>query len=83
MLWPSNIRVSAKTSGWGAIGILGLLFVGAIQFVGADSQSRYQAIADGAFDARATAKSLLIRALQLRHHKRDYAMQGGVEDRDE
>jgi hypothetical protein len=74
MLHLAKIRTSTKAVAWGAAGILGLLLVGAFQFNRSDAQSRYQAIVDGAFDARATAKSLFIRLLELRHHKRDFAL---------
>jgi hypothetical protein len=83
MLRLPKIRSSTKAVAWGAAGILGLLLVGATQFTGSDAQSRYQAIVDGAFDAQSAAKSLLIRLLELRHHRRDFALRRDDEHLDQ
>jgi hypothetical protein len=79
----SAIRTRYRIGALGAAGILGLCLVGMTHFIGAGAQSRYQATVDAAFDARASAKNLLIRLLELRHHKRDYALRRDAEYRDE
>jgi len=42
MLHTSNIRMAYKIGSLGAVGIIGLLLVGAIYFVGSATQTRYQ-----------------------------------------
>jgi methyl-accepting chemotaxis protein len=67
----SNIRMSYKIAAMGAVGILGLLLVGAIYLIGSGSQSRYQRIADDASDMRSTAATIQLQLLQLRRHEKD------------
>jgi hypothetical protein len=56
----SDIRVSYKIAALGGIGILGLLLIGAIYYIGSQSQSRYQKLADDAIEVRSTSRNLLI-----------------------
>jgi methyl-accepting chemotaxis protein len=74
MLRMSNIRISHKIGALGAMGILGLLIVGAIYFIGSESQSRYQKFAEDASDARSTTRSLLIDLLESRRHEKDFLL---------
>src|SRR5471032_2757670 len=74
MLRLSNIRVTHKIGALGAVGILGLLLVGVIHFVGSESQLRYQTIADHASDMKSAAKDLLVQLLELRRHEKDFLL---------
>ena len=74
MLRSSNIRVTHKIGALGAAGILGLLLVGAIRFVGSESQLRYQTIADRASEMQSAGKDLLIQLLELRRHEKDFLL---------
>jgi methyl-accepting chemotaxis protein len=74
MFRPSNVRVSYKVAALGAVGILGLLIIGAIFYVGTASQLRYQKLADDAVTVRATSRNLLIELLQLRRNEKDFLL---------
>ena len=74
MLRLSNVRMSFKVGALGAVGILGLLLVGVIYFIGSESQLRYQTASDSASAAGTTTKNLLIQLLQLRRHEKDFLL---------
>jgi methyl-accepting chemotaxis protein len=74
MLRLSNIRMSFKVGALGAVGILGLMLVGVIYFIGSESQLRYQTASDTASVAGTTTKNLLIQLLQLRRHEKDFLL---------
>src|SRR5260221_12719102 len=74
MLRPSNVRVSYKIAALGAVGIFGLLLVGVIFFIGLESQSRYQKLADDATVVSTTTKNILVQLLQLRRHEKDFLL---------
>lgn len=57
MLRLSNVRMSFKVGALGAVGILGLLLVGVIYFIGSESQLRYQTASDSASAAGTTTKN--------------------------
>jgi hypothetical protein len=44
----SNVSVSYKIGALGAVGILGLVLIGVIFYIGSQSQSRYQEVANQA-----------------------------------
>jgi methyl-accepting chemotaxis protein len=56
------------------VGILGLLLVGAIYFIGSESQSRYQKLSVDASAVETTTKDLLIQLLELRRHEKDFLL---------
>jgi methyl-accepting chemotaxis protein len=70
----SNVRMSYKIGALGAVGILGLLLVGAIYFIGSESQSRYQKLSVDASAVETTTKDLLIQLLELRRHEKDFLL---------
>jgi len=70
----SDIRMTYKIGSLGAAGILGLLFVGVIYFIGSESQSRYQKNSDDASAVGMTTKTLLIQLLELRRHEKDFLL---------
>jgi len=74
MLHTSNIRMAYKIGSLGAVGILGLLLVGVIYFVGSETQTRYQTIAAAASAVEATTNKLLIQLLQSRRHEKDFLL---------
>src|SRR5260221_8155 len=83
MLRPSNVRVSYKIAALGAVGIFGLLLVGVIFFIGLESQSRYQKLADDATVVSTTTKNILVQLLQLRRHEKDFMLRGDLQYRDQ
>jgi methyl-accepting chemotaxis protein len=70
----SNIPVSYKIGSLGAVGILGLLLVGVIYFIGSETQSRYQKVSVAASAAETTTKDLLVELLQSRRHEKDFLL---------
>jgi methyl-accepting chemotaxis protein len=74
MLRLSNVRMSFRIGALGAVGILGLILVGVIYFIGSESQSRYQTVSDAASAVGATTKNLLIQLLELRRHEKDFLL---------
>jgi methyl-accepting chemotaxis protein len=74
MLRLSNVRVSYKVGSLGAVGILGLLIVGAIYYVGSTTQSRFQNAALDARSLEATTSNLLIQFLEARRHEKDFLL---------
>jgi methyl-accepting chemotaxis protein len=70
----SNIRVSYKVGALGAVGILGLLFVGMILYVGSQSQSHYQRLADDAMAVSSTARNVLVQLLQLHRNEMEFLL---------
>ena len=70
----SRLRISLQVSLIGIVGVLGLVAVGAIYFVGSANQQRTQAFADrqGALDDR--LKALDIDLLQTRRHEKDFLL---------
>jgi methyl-accepting chemotaxis protein len=74
MLRLSNVRMSFKIGALGAVGILGLILVGVIYFIGSESQSRYQTVSDAASAVGVTTKNLLIQLLELRRHEKDFLL---------
>ncbi len=74
MLHTSNVRMAYKIGSLGAVGILGLLLVGAIYFVGSATQTRYQKLAAAASAVEATTNKLLIQLLQSRRHEKDFLL---------
>jgi methyl-accepting chemotaxis protein len=74
MIRLSDVRVSYKIGSLGAVGILGLLLVGVIYFIGSDIQSRYEKISTAAAALEATTKDLLIELLESRRHEKDFLL---------
>ncbi len=70
----SDIRLPFKIASLGAIGVLGLLLVGAIYFVGSATQSRYEKISLAASALEARMKDLEIQLLQSRRHEKDFLL---------
>src|SRR5258708_28598713 len=70
----SNVRVSYKIAALGAVAVLGLLLVVLIFYIGSESQSRYQKLADDAIGVRSTTKDLLVQLLQLRRNEKDFLL---------
>ena len=74
MVRTSDFRVSYRIGSLGAAGILGLLIVGVIYFIGSDIQSRYQRISTAAAAVETTTKDLLIALLESRRHEKDFLL---------
>jgi methyl-accepting chemotaxis protein len=74
MLRLSNIRLPYKIGSLGAVGILGLLLVGSIYFIGSASQSRHERIAFAASTLEATMKDLKIELLESRRDEKDFLL---------
>ena len=74
MLRLSNVRVSYKVGSLGAVGILGLLVIGAIYYIGSANQSRFQTAAADARSLAATTSNLLIQLLEARRHEKDFLL---------
>jgi methyl-accepting chemotaxis protein len=66
--------VPYRIAALGAVGILGLLLIGAIYVIGSQSQSRYQKTSDDAVMIRSTTDGLLIQLLQLRRNEKDFLL---------
>ncbi|MDI1344740.1 MAG: methyl-accepting chemotaxis protein [Pseudolabrys sp.] len=69
-----RIRLGHKIFAIGAIGILGLVLVAAIYFVGAASTARYQNTADGAVTIRSQTRNIGLKLLQARRAEKDFLL---------
>ena len=71
-----NLRLglNQKIFGIGAIGVAGLLLIGAIYFFGARSVARYQEIADQAGGAGALPNRIMVQLLELRRAEKDFLL---------
>jgi methyl-accepting chemotaxis protein len=70
----SDIRLAHKIGSLGAVGVLGLLLVGAIYFVGSTTQSHYERISSAAAALEAATKNLEIQLLQARRSEKDFLL---------
>jgi methyl-accepting chemotaxis protein len=70
----SRLRIALQVSLIGIVGVLGLVAVGAIYFVGSANQQRTQAIADRQSALDDTLKALDIDMLQTRRHEKDFLL---------
>jgi methyl-accepting chemotaxis protein len=69
-----RIRLGHKIFAIGAIGILGLVLVAAIYFVGAASTARYQKTADSAVTIRSQTRNISLKLLQARRTEKDFLL---------
>ena len=74
-----RIRLGHKIFAIGAIGILGLVLVAAIYFVGAASTARYQNTADGAVTIRSQTRNIGLKLLQARRAEKDFLLRNKEE----
>jgi methyl-accepting chemotaxis protein len=70
----SRLRIAFQVSLIGIVGVLGLVAVGAIYFVGSADQQRTQAFADRQSALDDTLKALDIDLLQTRRHEKDFLL---------
>jgi methyl-accepting chemotaxis protein len=70
----SDVRLPYKIGSLGAIGILGLLLVGAIYFVGSATQARHEKLSLAASALEARMKDLEIQLLESRRHEKDFLL---------
>jgi methyl-accepting chemotaxis protein len=70
----SNVRLAYKVGSLGAVGVLGLLLVGAIYFAGTAWQSHYEKISSAASSLETTMKGLEIALLQSRRSEKDFLL---------
>jgi methyl-accepting chemotaxis protein len=70
----SDIRLAYKVGSLGAVGVLGLLLVGSIYFIGSAWQSHYEKISSAASALEGTMKDLEIALLQSRRNEKDFLL---------
>jgi methyl-accepting chemotaxis protein len=70
----SDIRLAYKVGSLGAVGVLGLLLVGWIYFIGSAWQSHYEKISSAASALEGTMKDLEIALLQSRRNEKDFLL---------
>jgi methyl-accepting chemotaxis protein len=69
-----RVGLSHKIFGVGAIGVVGLLVVGAIYFVGTRSVEHYQTMADEAGGTGALPNKIMVQLLELRRAEKDFLL---------
>jgi methyl-accepting chemotaxis protein len=70
----SNIRLPYKIGSLGAVGVIGLVLVGAIYFIGSAAQSRYEGLASAASALETRTKNLQIQLLEARRSEKDFLL---------
>jgi methyl-accepting chemotaxis protein len=70
----SNIRLAYKIGSLGAVGIVGLLLVGSIYFIGSEIQTRYEKVSSAAAALEGTMKDLEIALLEARRNEKDFLL---------